>query len=83
MILPPGARSVGVGICRTERGLVCSGRPLTCARCQSQLRQQRKSKQRCITLAAAFKPCIDIHQASAAPLPKAYSSKEHCYSGAD
>ncbi|CAL5228797.1 g11993 [Coccomyxa viridis] len=56
------ARSGRIGGHTSERGCTCSGRPLSFARCQRQLRKQQRLRQRFTISAAAFRPCIDIHQ---------------------
>lgn len=73
MIVSPEAGSGRIAPCSEVRGFASSGTPFSPAHRQRQLRQQRQYKGRFIVSAAAFRPCIDIHQASADPRPGAYS----------
>lgn len=61
---PFGASSCGIGACRAERGLVCSGRPLNLTSTQYYVKHRRRPLERFVLCASAFRPCIDIHQAS-------------------
>ena len=81
MILTPEARSGRIDPHKTEGGLACSGRLLSLGHRQRHLRQQGLFKRSLPTSAAAFKPCIDIHQASSNPELGAYSSEQGYWSG--
>ena len=74
MILPAKARSGRIDPHTTEGGSACSGRLLSLVRRQRQLKQQGHFKKTLPVTAAAFRPCIDIHQASSDPEIGAYSS---------
>lgn len=61
---PFGARSCGIGACRAQKGLVCLGRPLNLTSTDYHLKHRRRPLERFVICASAFRPCIDIHQAS-------------------
>lgn len=70
MNLALGADACRTGACWTERGLACPGRPPKLACSQRRLGHQQRYSERCNICASAFRPCIDIHQASAYAIHK-------------